>query len=90
MSAPDLAAPLSPFVESLLEDTVTDAVAYFKAGKPGRGEYELVRGALRVARLTGDMDSIHALADLRYYEISVPVPAQRAADPRLDEIGGAA
>lgn len=86
MTATDV---ISPLVDGILEDTVKDALVYFRAGKPGRGHYELIRGALRVARLTGDMPSIEALSDLKYYEISVPVPA-RTVDPRLDEIGGAA
>lgn len=71
---------VSPAVDLILEDAVTDALKYFRAGKPGRGEYELVRGALRVARLTNDMDSVEALVDLRYYEITVPVPGQVAAE----------
>lgn len=80
-------AKVSPVVELTLQQAVDRACEFYKAGKPGRGEYELVRGGLRAAQMTGDMVSVNLLIDLKYYEISVPMPA-RARDQRLEEIGG--
>lgn len=69
---------LSPLVEDLIETTVRTAVGFYRAGRPGRGHYELVRGCRRIARLTGDVPSAVALEDL--------VLVEPFHDPRLGDI----
>jgi hypothetical protein len=44
-------------------------VTFIRRGRTGRGEYELVRALLRVARITGDTSTVIQLEDLRYFEI---------------------
>ena len=54
---PETADQIDRELEQYLQEQVDKATEYFKAGKPGRGEYELARAAMKIARHTGDTSS---------------------------------
>lgn len=57
------------YIDSILQGAIARAVTFIRRGRTGRGEYELVRALLRVARITGDTSTVIQLEDLRYFEI---------------------
>lgn len=55
-------------LEEELRARVSRAAGYYATRQPGRGEYELVRLALKVANRYGDQQSADVLADLRFIQ----------------------
>lgn len=62
------ASPDSRVLEQMVAEAVRRAAAYYADGQYGRGEYELVRLGLRLARRYGDRASAEVLADLRFIQ----------------------
>jgi hypothetical protein len=56
------------WVDDVFQDALDRAVRHIRAGRYGRGEYELVRAELRVARVLGDAAAVEQLEQIRYFE----------------------
>lgn len=57
------------YIDSILAGAVDRATTFIRSGRFGRGEYEMVRAELRVARILGDTEAVERLEQLRYFEV---------------------
>jgi hypothetical protein len=69
LAAMSSAEARAAYIDSILAGAISRAMTFVRRGRVGRGEYELVRAELRVARILGDVEAVERLEQLRYFEI---------------------
>lgn len=78
MTGPAPKSTTTLVVENIAENACREAIGFFRAGRPGRAEYALVRASLRIARIVDDHASVATLTELKLVE-----PFH---DPRLGDV----
>jgi len=70
---------ITMIVDNVAEAGRREAIGFYRAGRPGRAEFALVRAGMRIAHLIGDRESFATLSDLKLVE-----PFK---DPRTGDLG---
>lgn len=70
---------ITMIVDNVAENACREAIGFYRAGRPGRAHYALVRAGMRIAHLTADRESFDILSDLKLIE-----PFK---DPRTGDLG---